>query len=161
MRLSTFVGRKSAVAALCLCLGILLGCSKKSPSEPTVINTTPAVGSCPTPGGQGCPPLQDTRGVNLSVFANDNGAPIAWIYTFAGITVSGTGNNNTGFTGLTPGDLEVTGQIPVRGGVGFNISQSGSNLPGGIVPNSVQNLEGPATQVNCAGIQYFIPFGGT
>jgi hypothetical protein len=105
--------------------------------------------------------LNGTRGIAIKTFANDNGAPIPWTYTFAGLTISGSGNADTGFTGLTPGVFEVTGQMTSRGTLSFSLSGLSSNVPGYVVGNSVQSLEGPGSQVQCIGVSYFIRTGDT
>ncbi len=135
------------------------GCGGSS-TTPTATNTTPAINSC-TPGSSGCPFLQDTRGVTLSVFGTNGSSQVTWTYTFAGLTVSGTGDKSTSFSGITPGDLEVTGQMTSRGTLGFSVSGAGSNLPGRPVDNSVQSIEGPGATVTCSGVNYFIGSAGT
>jgi hypothetical protein len=137
---------------------LLSACSGSTTSPTaTATDTTPAINTgCTTPGGSGCPPLNNTRGAEIRVVASN-----AWTYTFAGLTVSGNGNNDTLFTGLTPGDLEVDGQIPAVGSVSFTILQAGSNLTEGIVPHSVQSLEGPVASLSCVGVNYLIGIGGT
>lgn len=154
------ISARGVVALLCgAAIGACGGTTATSPSAPA--NTTPAIGSCANPGNAGCPVLSNTRGIRISVFANNNGVPIPWSYTLDGLTVSGSGNQETGFTGLTPGDLEVTGQMIGRGTVGFSLGGAASNLPGQLVPNSVQSLDGPGAGVLCNGVNYFLGTAGT
>jgi hypothetical protein len=131
-----------------------------SPSAPTEIGSpTPAILTCPP---SGCAPLSGSRGVKITVVATtETGGPAPWSYTFSGLAVSGSGTNDTEFGGISPGDLEVAGQMMVRGGLSFTLSRlSTEGLLGDIVANSVQSLEGPVARVTCDGVQYSIGNGG-
>lgn len=154
--------RRQAALGACAILTVLVGCGKSNTAPSGPVDTTPALGApCTVAGGTiMCPPVQNTRGLSFSVYANNSGAPIAWTYTFAGISVSGTGDKMSTFTGMTPGELEVSGQILERGGMSFTIIGASSNVPGKPVANSFISLEGPPATPSCAGISYLIPFGG-
>jgi hypothetical protein len=154
----------AALSVFALICGAATACAGTgtSPTPSSAVGTTtPAIASCAKPGGTGCPPLSNTRGASITVIASDNGAPIPWTYVLAGLTVSGNGDNVTGFSGLTPGDLEVTGQMTSRGSFRFFVDRAGSNLPGGIVANSLQSLEGPGASASCGSVSYFIGTGVT
>jgi hypothetical protein len=79
-------------------------------------------------------------------------------FTVAGLTIAGSGQQYTQIIGLSAGDYEVSGQL-LTAGMNFLLIATPSNVPGGVVRGSVQNVEGPlsSSPLSFPGcqIQYF------
>lgn len=111
-----------------------------SPSSPTVTACTDLM-NCST---------GNVKGVFIIVYAGNlpNGTDASFMYTFAGITISGTsgaGRKTSQFVGLAPGDYELVGQA------GNHITFEFSNSRG-FGPRAVQVLEGTVSSRSCASV---------
>jgi hypothetical protein len=140
------------------------GCNKdgggSTPTGPTAAVPT-IESSCTdlTKSGTAACPAVSSLGIGIRVTALDGPTSIPFTYTFAGLTISGTGTREAEVIGLTAGDYEVSGQLQQQ--LIFNIVPiQMTGVKGGFVPNSVQSLEGPVQQLTCQGVTYQIPAGG-
>jgi hypothetical protein len=139
-------------------------CSKNSegsPTGPTAVGPT-IESSCTdlTQSGTAACPAVSSLGVGIRVTALDGPTRIPFSYTFAGLTVTGTGTREVEVIGLAAGDYEIAG--PLQQQLIFTVIPLAlTGVKGGFVPNSIQSLEGPVQQQTCQGVTYQIPAGGT
>jgi hypothetical protein len=110
------------------------GSGGSSPTTPTGTSGVPTLGTCTS--SQTCP-----VGNSIGILIRTAGAG-PYTFTFANQKISGTGASETHFIGLGAGDYEVSGQQMASSQFGFSIGRQGSSVPGGVVPASLQSVEG-------------------
>jgi hypothetical protein len=126
-----------ALAVLCL---LVLGCKGgDSPTAPTGSSTT-ATPNTSCAQSQGCPSI-DSLGFWVRIQSNTNGSPGGpWSFTFLDKTFTGTGNAEYGFVQVAVSDYQISGTFSTSGFIVSIGRQSGGH--GGVLPSSVQSLEG-------------------
>lgn len=146
-------------AVISVVLSALTACKggDKSPVAPT--STTPhIVTDCPDPvqyNSASCP-TRTAVAMAIRARAVVNGADVPWSYTFAGLTISGTGSQWTVVEGLSPIDYEVAGQFQQVLFVEVSPMEA-PRVPGQFNPNSFVSLEGPVASRGCKFINYGSP----
>jgi hypothetical protein len=145
---------------------VALGCESRAPvpAAPTDATTPRIDSTCTDPTLSGTPacPAAASLGVGIRINSLVAGADTPFTYTIAGLTVSGSGTRFTAFTGLAPGDYDVTGQVQEQ--LIVTAFRMVSTITGGFDPNSLQHLAGPLFSRSCSGgtgnVTYLIPAGG-
>ena len=157
-RASTFV--LMAIVAAAMACSSKNGGGDGNPVAPS--STTPhIVTNCPDPTQYHSASCPDRTSPTMAIRAQAlvNGADVPWSYTFAGLSISGTGSQWTVVEGLSVTDYEVTGQFQQQ--INFNLNFLNAPRVSGIYkPNSIVGLEGPVSQTSCLSINYAIPAGG-
>lgn len=125
-------------------------------TSPTVDSTCPPSSSPQTNCG-----AVNSLGVTMQMIGTDlsagpPGVPGPFNVTIAGITLTGTGSQYVRIIGLSPGVIEVSGQLATHN-TNVNVLTNPANVPGGPVRGSIENVEGPVQNVSGCGIQYFRP----
>lgn len=121
--------------------------SPTSPSSPSAPAVDP---SCP-PTSSNCGPA-----TTLAVTIRVGVAPgTSWSFEVGGLTVSGAGSQATRILGLTPGIVEVSGQLPAN--LGFHVGIPPSNAGGSVPLGSVQSVEGPLSSSTDCSVEYTRP----
>jgi len=124
----------AVLAAALLCTA----CKAESHVAPTAPGGPAIDPSCPPSAdvNQNCAPAK----VLTVLVSLSTAGPFS--YTLGGLTLSGTGNQYTRIVGLSPGTLELSGQVQGNiANVRVGIPQS--DVGGSIPPASVQSVEGP------------------
>ena len=136
-----------AVALVCVlvsdCGGGSGGSSPTAPGSSTIATPNPCTSS------QTCPSI-DSIGFWVRIYSNTFGNPGGpWSFTFLDKTYSGTGDAEYGFIQVAVGDYQISGQFSTDTFTVVLGRQGGGK--GGIVPSSVQSVEGPlAPSDSCA-----------
>ena len=132
------VYRSLAVALLCV---LVTDCGGGSSSTAPTGSSTTATPNTSCAQSQGCPSI-DSIGFWVRIQSNTNGNPGGpWSFTYLDKSYSGTGNAEYGFVQVAVADYQISGQFSTSA---FTVTigrQSGGK--GGVVPSSVQNVEGP------------------
>jgi hypothetical protein len=153
------MGRGRRIVALLLVLVAVAACKKdkSSTTAPTQAGGTAVDSSCPpSTSPLNCSPATSlTIVVQVSATGASGNGPFS--YTINGLTVSGSGTQFTRIVGLSPGTIEVSGQMQTVD-LRFQIGMPPTNVGGSIPPGSLQNIEGPLGSqggVSSCGVQYF------
>lgn len=146
-------------AVISVLLSGLTACAggDKNPVAPS--STTPhIVTNCPDPVQYHSASCPDRTSPTMAIRARAivNGADAPWTYTFAGLTVSGTGEQWTVVEGLSPIDYEVAGQFQQVLFIQLSPMEA-PRVPGQYKPNSIVSLEGSVSSTGCMFINYGSP----
>jgi hypothetical protein len=134
------------------CGGSGSGPESSGPTSPSGNAEALAPNPCQS-SSQTCPAL-DTRGFWIRIQANTSGAPGPWSFTFNQKDYDGSGNTEIGFINAPLGDYEIKGQFSTTA---FTVTflRQGGGRRGGVLPSSVQNLEGPSAPASQCSATYF------
>jgi hypothetical protein len=90
----------------------------------------------------------------VRIQSNNSGSPGGpWSFTFLDKSYSGTGNAEFGFVQVAVADYQITGQFQTQAFIVSLQRQSGGR--GGVLPSSVQSLEGPLSPSISCSVAYF------
>lgn len=89
----------------------------------------------------------------IDLLAGPPGMDGPFSMTLANVTITGTGRQYFRVIGLSPGVVEVSGQL-LSHGLMITISATQANVPGGPVRGTFGSIDGPVSNITPCGIQY-------
>jgi hypothetical protein len=152
----------SALAVLCgACSGGSKGGSNGTSATPVApSSTTPHITTdCVDPVQYHSASCPDRTSLTMAIrtSAVTGGADVPWSYTFAGLSIAGTGQKWTVVEGLSIGDYEIAGQMQGSAMI-FQLSvMTAPGVSGTYKANSIVSLDGTTSQIGCQFINYVLP----